>query len=86
MQGNDGGKPLRLTVTAITDGGSMEIESVTSLEGENVEDHLAHLNSLPPAPNERELSFRLLLYYASSVRHQKYHDVDIITVTVERSR
>ena len=64
----------------------MDIEFVTSLPGENVEDYLAHLSSLPPAPSERELSYRLLLYYASSVRHQKYHDVDILTVQVEASR
>ena len=78
--------PLSLTVTASVDGGSADVEFVASLEGENVEDYMAHLSSLPPAPNEYEVSFRLLLFYASSVHHQKYHDVDIITVTVEGSR
>ena len=59
---------------------------MTSLEGENVEDHLAYLSELPPVPDEREVSFRLLLHYASSVSHQKYHGVDIVTVRVESTR
>ena len=63
-----------------------ELEFVTSLEGENVEDHLAYLSELPPVPVEREVSFRLLLHYASSVSHQKYHGVDIVTVRVEETR
>ena len=86
MQTSREDTPLSLTVTASVDGGSAEVEFVASLEGENVEDYMAHLSSLPPAPSEYEVSFRLLLFYASSVHHQKYHDVDIITVTVEGSR
>ena len=86
MQYHEGAERLSLTVTASTQNNTVEMEFVTSLEGENVEDYLAHLSSLPPAPNERELSFRLLLYYASSVQHQKYHDVDVITVNVEGAR
>ena len=51
----------RLTINARMEGGSAELEFVTSLEGENVEDHLAYLNELPPVPDEREVSFRLAL-------------------------
>ncbi len=76
----------RLTVNARLEGGIAELEFVTSLEGENVEDHLTYLNELPPVPDEREVSFRLLWHYASSVRHQKYHGLDIITVNVEGLR
>ncbi len=75
-----------LTINARMEGTSAELEFVTSLEGENVEDYLAHLNEMPPVPDEREVSFRLLWHYASSVRHQKYHGLDIITVQVEGSR
>ena len=32
---------------------------------------------------EQEISLRLLRNYASSVRHQQFHDTDIITVRVE---
>ena len=34
-------------------------------------------------PVEEELSLRLLRHYAASVRHQQYHDTDVITVRVE---
>ena len=78
--------PLRLTVAARLEDHAAELEFVTSLEGENVEDHLAYLSELPPVPDEREVSFRLLLHYASSVSHQKYHGMDIITVRVDSTR
>ena len=75
-----------MSVSARQEDNVAELEFVTSLEGENVEDQLAYLSDLPPVPDEREVSFRLLLYYASSVNHQKYHGVDIITVRVEGAR
>lgn len=34
-------------------------------------------------PEEMEVSLRLLRHFASSVRHQQYHDTDIITLQVE---
>ena len=76
----------RLSLTARAQNRTAELEFVTALDGENMEDYLTHLSSLPPAPNERELSFRLLLHHAAAVRHQKYHDIDIITVTVDAPR
>ncbi len=82
----DADAPLRLWVSVRPEDHAAEMEFVTSLEGENVEDHLAYLSALPPVPDEREVSFRLLLHYASSVNHQKYHGVDIVTVRVEGSR
>ena len=78
--------PLRLSVSARPEDHAAELEFVTSLEGENVEDHLAYLSALPPVPDEREVSFRLLLHYLTSVSHQKYHGVDIVTVRVESTR
>jgi hypothetical protein len=90
LQESDGAEATdtarRLTIKARIEGESAELEFVTLLEGENVEDYLAHLNELPPVPDEREVSFRLLWHYTSSVRHQKYHGLDIITVQVEGSR
>jgi len=32
---------------------------------------------------EREVSLRLLRHIASSVRHQQFHDTDILTVRVD---
>ena len=78
--------PQRLSVVARREDHAAELEFMTSLEGENVEDQLAYLSKLPPVPDEREVSFRLLLHYASSVAHQKYHGVDVITVRVESVR
>ncbi len=83
--GDDGGG-RRLNLAARMDGQSAELEFVTGLEGVNMEDHLAYLNELPPKPDEREVSFRLLWHYASSVQHQRYHSVDIVTVTVDEQR
>ena len=76
----------RLVIAARMEGRSAELEFVTAFEGENMEDRLAYLSELPPAPDEREVSFRLLWHYASSVQHQKYHGVDIVTVRVDVER
>ena len=64
----------------------IELEFVASSEEENLEDRLAYLCEQPEIQVDRDLSFRLLRHYASSVRHRKYHDIDIITVEVEGSR
>ena len=34
-------------------------------------------------PVDQEVSLRLLRHYASAVRHQQYHDTDVVTVRVE---
>ncbi|MDE0117318.1 MAG: hypothetical protein OXT07_11930 [bacterium] len=73
-----------LAVTARADGSAAEIEFATVVGGGNIEDRLAYLDELPPALDEREVSFRLLRHYASSVRHQQYHGTDVISVTVEK--
>ncbi|MCY3663772.1 MAG: hypothetical protein OXH28_13265 [bacterium] len=86
QEGDDGSGDARrrLAVTARIEGASAVVEFVTVLEGQNLEDHLAYLSELPPAPDEREVSFRLLRHYAAAVRHQKYHGVDIVEMTVDR--
>ena len=76
------GQPRRLSVSARADGANAELEFATALEGENMEDRMSYLDELPAIPDENEVSFRLLRHYASAVRHQKYHGIDIITVTV----
>ena len=59
---------------------------LSASEGENIEDKLAYMGETPEIQDGREISFRLLRHYASSVRHQKYHGVDIVTVRVEGAR
>ena len=72
-----------LLVTARPEGGGAELEFLCASERENLEDRLTYMGEAPEIADVREISFRLLRHYASSVRHQKYHDVDIVTVRVE---
>ncbi len=76
----------RLSVVARMDGPLAQLEFVTLTEGVNIEDQLAYLSDLPPIPDEDEISLRLLRHHASSVQHQKYHGIDIVTVEVEGAR
>ena len=64
-------------------GGTVELEFMAVFDEENLEDRLAYLNEQSEIPEEHEVSFWLLRHYASSVRHRKYHGVDIVTVEVE---
>ena len=49
----------------------------------NIEDQVRQLQQHnSETPTEQDLSLRLLRSYATSVRHQQYHDTDIITVRV----
>ena len=80
------GQARRLSVSARMEDGAAEMEFVTALEGDNMEDRLSYLGDLPSIPDENEVSFRLLRHYASSVQHHKYHGVDIVTVTVDGPR
>ena len=73
----------KLLVTGRVEGQSAEVEFMTALEGENMEDRLAYLGELSPVPDDREVSYRLLQHYATSVSHQKYHGMDIVTVMVK---
>ena len=75
----------RLIVSARRADDAIEMEFVATTEGENLEDKLAYMNEQPEIQDEREISFRLLRHYASSVQHHKYHDTDIITVQVAPS-
>ena len=51
---------------------------------ENVQDRIALLGERPDdLLMEREVSLRLLRHIASSVRHQQFHETDIVTVHVE---
>ena len=74
----------RLIINARPEGGTIELEFLTVFEEGNVEDRLAYLDEESEVQDDREVSFRLLRHYASSVRHQKYHGMDIVTVRVER--
>lgn len=78
-----GEKVPRLIIIARPEGGAVDLEFSAVFAEENLEDRLAHLDEQSEISDEREVSFRLLRHYASTVRHQKYHGLDIVTVRVE---
>lgn len=76
----------RLIITARVMEYTAELEFLAVSDEDNLQDRLTYLSDQPETADEREISFRLLRYYASSVEHHKYHNVDIVKVEVEGSR
>ncbi len=75
----------RLNITARPQATMVELEFVATTRQENIEDQMAFLAQEVAVPSADDLSLRLLRFHASTVRHQKYHGVDIVTVQVEGS-
>ncbi len=74
----------RLQISARNDGRAAELEFIAATDDANVEDRIAVLGDrVSGAHAEEEVSLRLLRHLASSVRHQQYHDTDVVTVRVE---
>ena len=82
-QAGDAATTRELRVTASKRDGRAVLEFVAAARGENIEDRLAVLDE-PTAdrPVERDVSLRLLRHYATSVLHQQYHELEIVTVHV----
>lgn len=77
--------PPRLIVSVRTEPDSVELEIVTVSDETNIEDRIAFLDEDAETFDETDVSLRLLRHYASSVKHQKYHGVDVLTLTVTGS-
>ena len=76
----------RLLLTAHKEGGQAVLEFVASTDEKNLQDRIALLSEQGDATSgEWDVSLRLLRHLACSVRHQQYHDTDIVTVTVDAS-
>ena len=84
--GDHGAEGVPRLIIVARPGEAVELEFMAVFDEENLEDRLAHLNEQVEVPEEHEISFWLLRHYASSVRHRKYHGIDIVTVQVEGSR
>ena len=84
--GEEDGDGRRLRVSARLNENAVEMEFLVASDDENLEDRLALLSEQPETPDEREISFRLLRHYASSVQHRQYHNLDVVTVRVEETR
>ena len=76
----------RLVVTARSVGGAAELEFVSATDEESLEDKLAYMGENPDISDGRDISFHLLRHLSSSVTHQKYHGVDIVSVNVTNPR
>ena len=88
LMSGDGQSPTggaRLTVTARPAGAAVDLEFVAATDQENLEDRIAYLSTELQIPEPNEISLRLLRHYASAVRHQKYHGLDIVTVRIDGS-
>ena len=73
-----------LLLLAHGDGETATLEFIAATDESNIEDRMALLNERnAEGPAEDEVSLRLLRHYASAVRHQQFHDTDVVTVRVE---
>ena len=74
----------RLRLIARKEGDQAVLEFVAATGEENLQDRIALLGERTAgAPAEQEVSLRLLRHVASSVLHQQYYDMDIVTVHVD---
>ena len=82
-EGEEEPGPRRLLLTAHKEGGGAVLEFVAAGGEDNLQDRIALLGEQTAGASiEREVSLRQLRHLASSVRHQQYHDTDIVTVCV----
>ena len=78
------GERRRLRLVARKEDNQAVLEFVASTGDENLQDRIALLGErTAAAPAEQEVSLRLLRHVASSVLHQQYYDMDIVTVRVD---
>ena len=73
----------RLLIGAVRDDADAILEFVVTPLDENIQDRLALLGDQnDDASAEQEVSLRILRQLSASVRHQQFHDTDIVTVRV----
>ena len=86
-RGDSGRKlePRRLQLVAFKENGGAVLELIaSSREEQNLQDRIALLGRYAEGPEvEGEISLRLLRHVASSIRHQQYHNTDIVTIRVK---
>ena len=72
----------RLLLIAGSDGDAADLEFIATTDETNIEDQLVMLSEGAPSGGS-EIPLRLLRHYASAIRHQQYHDIDILSIRVE---
>ena len=76
----------RLLISARGEDDGAILEFIASKGEENLQDRVALLGEAGAGDSiEGEVSLRLLRHLASSIRHQQYHDTDVLTLRVEPS-
>ena len=76
----------RLVLSAQKEDGGAMLEFVVATGDENLQDRVALLGEQRGDTIdriEREVSLRMLRHVASSIRHQQYHDTDVVTIRVD---
>ncbi len=75
-----------LALVAYKEDNSVVLEFQSTGSDENLQDQVALLRELKYTESvEEEVSLRLLKKYASSVRHQQYHNTELITLRFDES-
>ena len=83
-EGNGAREARRLQMTVRGVGGGATLELATAVAGEeNLQDRIALLSEEPAGEAMRDVPLRLLRHLASSVRHQQFHNADVLTVQVD---
>ena len=83
-EGEEAGAARRLRLSVRTSQGGAELEFVAASGEGNIEDRIALASELSvELHGEHDFSLRLLRHLATTVRHQKYHDTDILTLQVD---
>ena len=77
-----GDRTLRVVARNDRKGAILEFSAAT--DAANLENRIVLLSDIPDFESTRDLSLRLLRHYASSVRHQQYHNADVVTIHVDR--
>lgn len=81
-----GDGPHRLIIVARPEPAAVELEFMAAFNEENLQDRLAYLADEQEGLEEGQIPLHLLRHYASSVQHQKYYGLDIVTVRVSGGR
>lgn len=77
----EAGRARRLRLSAKAEHGQVHLELLSGGAGENFEQALTRVDPQAP-PREDEVGLRVLARLAEQVRHQQFHGVDVLMVTV----
>jgi len=77
------GRRLRVVARSLRHEAMLDFTAATRTA--NLENEMVLLGTRPDPSSQRDLSLRLLRHYASSVKHRQYHNVDILTVRVDKA-